>query len=76
MFSWKKIMNLKKIFICGLIGFTALFSLPLTAAVSDFSDVEIEDEFLPFLTAKKRFMTSSGVKEFTMPGHGKLIYSG
>ena len=70
----EKIMNLKKIFICGLIGFTALFSLPLTAAVSDFSDVEIDDEFLPFLTAKKRFMNSPGVKEFSIPGQkGRII---
>ena len=67
-------MKLKKIFICGLIVFTTCVSLPLAAAVSDFSDVEIDDEFLPFLTAKKRFMTSSGVKEFTIPGQkGRII---
>ncbi len=68
-----KIMKLKKIFICGLIVFTTCVSLPLAAAVSDFSDVEIDDEFLPFLTAKKRFMTSSGVKEFTVPGRKDRI---
>ena len=69
-----EIMKLKKIFICGLIVFTACVSFPLAAAVSDFSDVEIDDEFLPFLTAKKRLMTSSGVKDFTMPGQkGRII---
>ena len=66
-------MKLKKIFICGLIVFNACVSFPLAAAVSDFSDVEIDDEFLPFLTAKKRFMTSSGVKEFTVPGRKDRI---
>ena len=66
-------MKLKKIFICGLIVFTTCVSLPLAAAVSDFLDVEIDDEFLPFLTAKKRFMTSSGVKEFTVPGRKDRI---
>ena len=70
----KKIMNLKKIFNCGLIVFTACVSFPLAAAVSDFSDVEIEDEFLPFLAAKKRLMNSPGVKEFSIPGQkGRII---
>ena len=59
---------MKKFLIYGILGISILVTFPLTAAVSDFSDVEIEDEFLPFLTAKKRFMTSSGVKEFTVPG--------
>ena len=70
----EKIMNLKKIFICGLIVFTACASFPLAAAVSDFSDVEIEDEFLPFLAAKKRLMKTTGVKEFKLPGKtGRMI---
>ena len=59
-------MKKKIFFIAAAIVFATV--MPLSAAVSDFSDVEIDDEFLPFLTAKKRFMTSSGVKEFTVPG--------
>ena len=67
-------MKLKKIFICGLIVFTACVSFPLAAAVSDFADVEINDEFLPFLTAKKHFMETPGLKEFTIPGQkGRII---
>ena len=58
-------------FIAAAIVFATV--MPLSAAVSDFSDVEIDDEFLPFLTAKKRFMTSSGVKEFTVPGRKDRI---
>ena len=61
-------MNLKKLFICSVTGFTVFISLPLAAAVSDFSDVEIDNEFLPFLSAKKRFMNTTGVKEFNVPG--------
>ena len=65
---------MKKFLFYGMLGIFTLMTSPLTAAVSDFSDVEIDDEFLPFLTAKKRFMTSSGVKEFTMPGQkGRII---
>ena len=59
---------MKKFLFYGILVIFTLMALPLSAAVSDFSDVEIDDEFLPFLTAKKRFMTSSGVKEFTVPG--------
>ena len=55
-------------------GFLALLPLSLCGAVSDFSDVEIDDEFLPYLAAKKRFMQSDGVKEFSIPGEsGRLI---
>ena len=64
-------MKKKIFFIAAAIVFATV--MPLSAAVSDFSDVEIDDEFLPFLTAKKRFMTSSGVKEFTIPGRKDRI---
>lgn len=51
-----------------------LATLPLSGAVSDFTNVEIDDEFLPFLAAKKRFMSLTGVKEFTIPGQkGRII---
>ena len=64
-------MKKKIFFIAAAIVFATV--MPLSAAVSDFSDVEIDDEFLPFLTAKKRFMTSPGVKEFTVPGRKDRI---
>lgn len=64
---------MKKFLFYGILVIFTLMALPLSAAVSDFSDVEIDDEFLPFLTAKKRFMTSSGVKEFTVPGRKDRI---
>lgn len=49
-------------------------TIPLTAAVTDFAEVEIEDEFLPFLAAKKRLMKTTGVKEFKLPGKtGRMI---
>ena len=64
-------MKKKIFFIAAAIVFATV--MPLSAAVSDFSDVEIDDEFLPFLTEKKRFMTSSGVKEFTVPGRKDRI---
>ena len=59
---------MKKLLIYGMIWIAALAALPLAAAVSDFAEVEIDDEFLPYLAAKKRLMTSSGVKEFTVSG--------
>jgi hypothetical protein len=44
------------------------------AAEADFSDVEVEEPFYPYLTAKKRFMELPGVKEFTSPdGKSRII---
>ena len=64
-------MNTKAYFLLFLFMVT---TFAIFAAEKDFSDVEIDDKFLPFLTAKKRFMTSSGVKEFTIPGQkGRII---
>ena len=45
----------------------------MSAAVSDFANVDIEEEFLPFLSAEKRFMEDVGVKEFTLPDQKKKL---
>lgn len=65
---------MKKLLIYGILGFLTLATLPLNAAASDFANVEIDNDYLPFLTAKKRFMTSSGLKEFNIPGQkGRVV---
>lgn len=57
-----------------LVAMSAVFAATsLFAAVNDFAEVEIDDEFLPFLAAKKRFMTSPGVKEFAIAGAKKRV---
>ena len=47
--------------------------LALGAAEKDFSDVEIEDEFYPYLTARKSLMQTTGVKEFRTPDKKRVI---
>lgn len=43
------------------------------AAEADFADVDIDEVFHPFLTARKRFMEQSGVKVFALPDGGKAV---
>lgn len=61
-----------------------LFRLPLCTAVlltciyargteKDFSEVDIEDAFYPYLTAKKYIMRTTGVKEFRTPDKKRII---
>ena len=65
------IMHDLKICLLALALLPAVFS---GAAEADFSDVEVEEPFYPYLTAKKRFMELPGVKEFTSPdGKARII---
>ena len=47
--------------------------LTVTAAEKDFSDVDIEDAFRPYLTARKNTMRTTGVKEFRTPDRKRII---
>ena len=66
-------MDLKKL----IWVFSAVFCVcVLAAAEKDFSKIEIEEYFRPFLTAKKRFMKFPGVRIFSTPDRkGKMIIS-
>lgn len=43
------------------------------AAETDFGDVEIDEVFLPYLSAEKRFMQLTGVKEFVLKDQKQRI---
>ncbi|MBE6370522.1 MAG: hypothetical protein E7055_00415 [Lentisphaerae bacterium] len=47
--------------------------LMLAAAEKDFSEVDIEEEFYPYMTARKNTMKATGVKEFLTPDKKRLI---
>ena len=53
--------------------FSSFFAINTQAGVSDFSNVEIEDDFLPYLAAQKRFMQYGGIKEFKIPGEESRV---
>jgi hypothetical protein len=57
---------MKNLFSFVIFLIITLLGQQLFAGVSDFYDVDIDEEFLPFLTAKKRFMKTPGVKEFNL----------
>ena len=45
----------------------------LAAAEKDFSEVDIEDAFHPYLTARKYTMQTTGVKEFRTPDKKRIV---
>lgn len=45
----------------------------LTAAEKDFSEVDIEEAFYPYLTARKYTMQTTGVKEFRTPDKKRVV---
>ena len=49
----------------------AMFMLP--AAEKDFSEVDIEDAFYPYMTARKRTMQTTGVKEFRTADKKRIV---
>lgn len=50
-----------------------LFCNTAWGAESDFSEVDIEDAFYPYLTARKYLMKTAGVKEFRTPDKKRII---
>ena len=60
-----------KSFLLLLVFSAAIFS---SAAEADFEQVDIDENFYPYLTAKKRFMQLPGLKEFVPPdGKSRII---
>lgn len=62
-------MTVKNLF--SILAFFIAFSL--FAGETEFSNVIIDEEFLPFFKAKKSLMSLPGVKEFTSPGKKSRI---
>ena len=63
---------MKRFVVISTIAGCLLALLNVTAAEADFSDVDIEDAFRPYLTARKNTMRTTGVKEFRTPDSKRI----
>jgi len=64
---------MKRFVVISTIAGCLLALLNVTAAEADFADVDIEDAFRPYLTARKNTMRTTGVKEFRTPDSKRII---
>ena len=66
----KNLLKIQSTMLFTLVLFT---SYSVCAGVNDFSDVNIDDNFLPYLSNKKHFMSTPGVREFNTNNNERII---